>query len=221
MVVASIALLVALAGTSVAAVTALPDNSVGTDQLKGNAVVSSKVRNYSLLKTDFAPGQIPRGPQGPQGPRGPQGLQGSSGPAGVASPGYVAQVASDTSTTALTTSSTSYNDLTGAVETIIVPTGETARLYVWFSAESKCTGITGSCTVRITVDGNEINPASGSDFAFDSAGGDGTEAHSMVRVSGTLTAGSHVVKVQGATTSAATTFTIDDWAMVIERTKVS
>src|SRR5512133_308994 len=92
MVVACIALLVALTGTSFAAVGALAPNSVGTLQLKPNAVTntkiknnavnSSKVANRSLLRSDFAPGQLPAGPTGPQGPAGPAGPAGAAGPGG-------------------------------------------------------------------------------------------------------------------------------------------
>lgn len=85
MVIASVALLMALGGTSYAAVQALPRNSVGTIQLKNNAVNSAKVKNGSLRAVDFAPGQIPRGPQGPAGPAGPQGPQGPAGSSGSAS----------------------------------------------------------------------------------------------------------------------------------------
>ena len=94
MVVACIALLVALGGTSVAAVTQLARNSVGTAQLRNNAVTNPKIRNNainsakvanrSLLRTDFAPGQLPAGPTGPQGPAGPAGPAGAAGPAGPA-----------------------------------------------------------------------------------------------------------------------------------------
>lgn len=93
MVVASLALLVALGGTSMAAATQLARNSVGTPQLKdaavsnpkikNNAVNSAKVANKSLLRSDFAPGQLPAGPTGPQGPAGPTGAAGAAGPAGV------------------------------------------------------------------------------------------------------------------------------------------
>jgi hypothetical protein len=93
MVVACIALLVALGGTSVAAVSQLARNSVGPRQLqfgavinpkiRNNAVTSAKVRNRSLLRVDFAPGQLPAGPTGPQGPAGPAGAAGPAGPAGV------------------------------------------------------------------------------------------------------------------------------------------
>jgi hypothetical protein len=88
-VIASIALFVALGGSSYAAI-ALSKNSVkskhiGKGQVKRsdvgrNAVTSPKVRNSSLLAEDFAPGQLPAGATGPQGPVGPQGLQGPPGP---------------------------------------------------------------------------------------------------------------------------------------------
>jgi hypothetical protein len=83
-VIAGFALFVALGGTSVAAVTlVLPRNSVGTAQLKSNAVNSAKVKNASLLKADFAAGQLPAGPAGPAGAPGPAGSAGPPGPAGA------------------------------------------------------------------------------------------------------------------------------------------
>lgn len=81
MVVACLALLIGLGGTGYAALT-LPANSVGTLQLKANAVTSTKVKNGSLLKADFKAGQIPAGPVGPAGPAGPAGAAGPAGPAG-------------------------------------------------------------------------------------------------------------------------------------------
>src|SRR5215471_17935537 len=91
LVVAIIALIVALGGTSYAAFT-LPKNSVGTKQLKKNsvtgqrinrnAVTSAKVRNGSLLAADFKAGQLPAGPKGDKGDPGPKG---DTGPAGLAS----------------------------------------------------------------------------------------------------------------------------------------
>jgi hypothetical protein len=85
MVVGLTALFVALGGTGYAAVV-LPAHSVGTRQLKRNAVVSSKVRDFSLLRRDFKRGQLPRGPQGPAGPRGATGATGATGPAGASAP---------------------------------------------------------------------------------------------------------------------------------------
>jgi hypothetical protein len=71
--IACLALFVALTGTSVAVSNALPKNSVGTAQLKNNAVVSSKVKDGSLKAADFAAGQLPAGQPGPKGDPGPQG----------------------------------------------------------------------------------------------------------------------------------------------------
>ncbi len=93
MIVACLALLLALGGTSVAAVSQLARNSVGTPQLQTGAVTNPKLRNNavnsakvaprSLLRSDFAAGQLPAGPVGPQGPAGPAGPAGAAGPAGV------------------------------------------------------------------------------------------------------------------------------------------
>lgn len=78
MVVACIALVVALGGTSYAAIT-LPKNSVGAEQLKKNAITSAKVKDRSLLARDFKRGQLSRGPKGETGA---QGVAGPAGPAG-------------------------------------------------------------------------------------------------------------------------------------------
>jgi hypothetical protein len=75
MVVACVSLVVALSGVGYAA-TVLPRNSVGTAQLKDNAVTSAKVMNRSLKAIDFRLGQLPAGQRGPAGP--------STGPAGGA-----------------------------------------------------------------------------------------------------------------------------------------
>jgi hypothetical protein len=100
MVVAFIALLAALSGTAVA----VPGkNTVDSGDIKKgavkrsdvgtNAITSAKVRDDSLLLSDFQasertkltgpPGaQGAQGAQGPQGQQGPQGLQGPQGPPG-------------------------------------------------------------------------------------------------------------------------------------------
>jgi hypothetical protein len=105
MIVACFALLISLGGTSVAAVSQLANNSVGTRQLQNgavtarkiasnavtpakianNAINSAKVANRSLTSVDFAPGQLPAGPTGPQGPAGPTGPAGPRGPSGAIS----------------------------------------------------------------------------------------------------------------------------------------
>lgn len=82
-VVATLALFIALGGTSFAAVT-LAKNSVRSSHitngqvkradLANRAVNSAKVANQSLLAEDFKPGQLAAGPQGPQGAKGDSGI---------------------------------------------------------------------------------------------------------------------------------------------------
>ena len=88
MVVACVALIVALGGTSVAAVSALAPGSVGPVQLKAGAVTNPKLRNRSLTAADFVAGSLPRGPVGPAGPAG---AAGPAGPAGTVGPITVRQ----------------------------------------------------------------------------------------------------------------------------------
>jgi len=77
-----VALFVALGGTSYA-ISQLPANSVGTKQVKNNAITSPKVKDRSLLAKDFKPGQLPRGEKGPKGEQGPTGTTGSAGTTGA------------------------------------------------------------------------------------------------------------------------------------------
>lgn len=69
------ALFIALGGTGYA-VTALPKNSVGSQQ----------VRDGSLGAQDLAPGTLRAGPRGPRGELGAAGPAGPAGPAGAAGP---------------------------------------------------------------------------------------------------------------------------------------
>jgi hypothetical protein len=95
MVVACLALAVALGGTSYATVLNVPRHSVGTVHLKNNAVTtaklrngavtgakvrrntitSSRIQNGSLLRADFAPGQLSDDGGGQPGPPGISALQ--------------------------------------------------------------------------------------------------------------------------------------------------
>jgi hypothetical protein len=89
-VVSTFCLFVVLGGTAYAATT-LPNNSVGSAQLKANAVTSEKVKDGALLRKDFKAGQLlagPRGARGTQGPAGPPGSTGATGaPGGTGAPG--------------------------------------------------------------------------------------------------------------------------------------
>src|SRR3954462_5091013 len=90
MVVALVALFVAMGGVGYAAFK-LPKNSVGSKQIKKNAVNSSKVANGSLLAGDFKAGQVPAGKPGPPGQPGTPGDPGSPGPPAKSFDGTVAQ----------------------------------------------------------------------------------------------------------------------------------
>jgi hypothetical protein len=81
-IVAYLALFTALGGVSYAGL-ALPKNSVGSKQIRADAVKASKVKNGSLKAVDFGAGQLPAGAQGPIGPIGPQGEQGPQGETGT------------------------------------------------------------------------------------------------------------------------------------------
>jgi hypothetical protein len=220
LVIACAALAVALGGVGYAA-TVLPRNSVGVLQLKPNSVNSAKVVNGSLLRADFRSGQIPRGPAGtagPAGPAGPAGAAGTAGPAGPTNAGVSLAVKNINSSNDSTTNSTSSTDLGST--TIDVPTGNTATLVANFSAESVCYGAVGYCTVKIYVDGNEMNPNAGNDFAFDSTENNtktsnAYEAHSIVRYQVGVTAGSHTIAVQRRVSNGSIQFRLDDWALSV------
>jgi Collagen triple helix repeat (20 copies) len=67
----------------------LPSNSVGATQIKKGAVTSLKVKDGTLLASDFKAGQLPAGPQGNAGAKGdpgPQGPKGDTGPSGATGP---------------------------------------------------------------------------------------------------------------------------------------
>jgi hypothetical protein len=82
---ATLALFVALGGVSYAAVS-LPAKSVGSKQLRHNAVTSSKVKNHTLRVADLrkAAARELKGAQGPAGPKGATGPAGPTGPVGPA-----------------------------------------------------------------------------------------------------------------------------------------
>jgi hypothetical protein len=137
-------------------------------------------------------------------------------------------------TAAQVTSSTSYVDLPGATTTITVPAGQRALILARFSAESNCVdGAAGDyCTTRVRIGGVSADPASETDFAFDSIDDPsnctnalfgtqcGWESLSMDRSRGPLGPGTYTVKVQWAVTDAAVNFRLDDWSLTVERVKV-
>jgi hypothetical protein len=154
--VAFLALLVALGGTSYAALK-LPANSVGSKQLKKNAVTSTKVKNSavttakiknsavtsakvkngSLVASDFKPGAVPAGPAGPAGPIGPQGPQGDKGDKGDKGD-------SNTFT---------YNRTANAGENITIAT------FGPFTLKGNCTGTTANPSAQWTISTSQDHSA--------------------------------------------------------------
>jgi hypothetical protein len=72
-VVATLALFIALGGSSYAAITITGRN------VRNGSLTTSDIRNHSLLSRDFKTGQLPAGKTGPQGPQGAQGAPGARG----------------------------------------------------------------------------------------------------------------------------------------------
>ena len=75
------ALVFAMGGTGYALT--LPKNSVGSKQIRKNAVTNAKVKNRTLRASDFALGQLPGGARGAPGAAGAPGATGLTGPAGA------------------------------------------------------------------------------------------------------------------------------------------
>lgn len=108
MFVSILALIIALGGTSYAAVVVTSANvrnesltgadvrngSLAGADVRNGSIRSADVGDRSLLARDFAAGQLPQGATGPQGPAGAQGAQGPAGPSasitGVAAGGHLA-----------------------------------------------------------------------------------------------------------------------------------
>jgi len=85
-VVATVALFIAIGGSSYAALTVtgaqVRDGSLTGRDVHNASLTGSDVRDRSLRFADFAPGQLPAGPAGPAGPQGPKGDAGATGPQG-------------------------------------------------------------------------------------------------------------------------------------------
>jgi hypothetical protein len=127
--------------------------------------------------------------------------------------------------------STEFADVPGAATTVTVLPNTQAFILIRFSAESDCfaPGTQAHCSLRIMVGDVEAEPASGTDFHFDSADGisgsarDLSESHSMDRSVGPLGSGAYTVKVQWAVinlfegSGSGIFFTLDDWSLTVER----
>jgi hypothetical protein len=116
------------------------------------------------------------------------------------------------------TSSLSFVNVTTA-NVVIPATFDESRIVARFSAESLCTA-SSWCSVRILVDGVEMNPVVGTNFAFDSPGDEGS-GNMIERTSGVVASGTHVVAVQAAIVGSSGTLSLDDWQLTLEVWKAS
>jgi hypothetical protein len=87
-VMATVAVFIALGGSSYAAVTItgkqVVDSSLRGRDIRNSSLTSADIKNRSLRALDFGPGQLPAGAAGPQGPQGPKGDNGDPGVPGSA-----------------------------------------------------------------------------------------------------------------------------------------
>jgi hypothetical protein len=153
---ATMALVLALGGTSYAAI-----------KLPRNSVTSKTVKDRSLLSKDFKRGQLPagkKGPAGPAGPQGAQGPQGATGPAGATAAVYKA-----------TASGPAMAPGDQTVASITLPGGGNWVVTAKFIANN-ATAVETILNCRLTIDGvaKDDLGAAGTDF-----GATGDAAHTL------------------------------------------
>lgn len=142
----------------------------------------------------------------------------------IVSGGAINQVKVARSDESTGTTSSSYVDIPAATTQVNVPSGQRALLLARFSAESIC-GAGSWCSVRIVaVKGGverQMEPAAGTDFAFDSPDNvtELWESNSMDR-SLLVGSGTYTVKAQAAVIGGGS-FALDDWSLTVERAKAS
>jgi hypothetical protein len=152
-VIASIALLVALGGTSWAAVTLAP-RSVNNAALQTGAVNSRVIQNGQVKSSDLGAGVIRRGPAGQQGPSGPSGPSGPAGSSDAYSRFLNGPIAVPSSPTTLTS--------------LTIPAA--GKYVAWAKAYFSNSGVgtSGTVTCGLTagtdLDASQTFLASGSDF---------------------------------------------------------
>jgi hypothetical protein len=190
LVIACLALTVALGGTGYAAIT-LPRNSVGTKQLKKNAVISSKVKNRSLKRVDFATGQLPRGARGATGATGAQGPQGTGN---TCNAGQVSSNPQPTSIERYVNVSTTWTDIASC--SITLTASHKVLIVGQYTAQSNSNE--GDAFARVYVDGALADGTYWANVSAQTPGtGTGRATLPVSRVV-TLAAGAHTITLQGA-----------------------
>jgi len=159
---ATLALVMAMGGTSYAAITITGTNikngSVKATDLASGSVTSAKVRNGTLQRKDFQAGQLlpgAPGPEGVQGVQGAQGAQGLTGDAGTPATKLFAVVHA-TDATLLAQSGVSSFAHTGTGEYTIV-FNQAIGSCAWVATPGGRNGGTSSTNNRVvTLSGNAV-----------------------------------------------------------------
>jgi hypothetical protein len=168
--VALIALFIALGGSAYAA-TQVPGDSVGTKQLKREAVTPGKLS--SKAKAALAGPAGPTGPSGPQGDRGPRGQEGARGAAGTTGN---EPVVIDTNANATAFAADSPVPVTGTTSWTAAP-GELGLLTGRFTASlAGAPGSEEGCSANVVIldNGKQVSRVSGGRFQETFAASSGT-----------------------------------------------
>jgi hypothetical protein len=195
-VMATMAVFIALGGSSYAAVTlgrnSVKSRNIAPGQVRAsdigtNAVTAAKVRNGSLGGADFAAGQIPTGPRGPAGP---PGAKGDPGPGGVRAyahvtrtvgGGFALDTARSKNVVNVTLPSTGNNDR----PCVILPAGIDAPTAVAIgTVDAQNTDTSETAEVQHRVGGEAAQGCGGNSLALflkrNGAGGTGTIAFNVL-----------------------------------------
>jgi hypothetical protein len=183
--VAVLALVVAMGGTSYAALS-IGRNSVGSKQLRSNAVKSAKVKNGSLLARDFKAGQLPAGAPGATGAAGPQGVAGPQGEAGPTQ--GKARGFSDPAAASL-----------AVTDKFTITTTTPGSLYVSASLDTAVGGCTAAADCKfhfgLYVDGKPV-PGTKVEVGYPANSGHGFQNLSTVGIAPGIEPGDHLVELR-------------------------
>ena len=186
--VALLALVIALGGTSYAAVQ-LPKNSVGTKQLRTKAVTPAKLSQE--VRTQLAAAGV-AGPQGAPGPKGDPGAKGDTGEKGeTGEKGDLGPTSAGIGGVNVSVTPTAGTPMT-TTTTVTLPKPGKVLVLVMGSFSVQCTS---SCARQITVqiDGTTVPGAVGSVVA--NAGAEATQAIDIAGILPDVAAGTHTVTI--------------------------
>jgi hypothetical protein len=182
-VMATIAVFIALGGSSYAAITITGKNvknsSLTGRDIKNSSLTTSDVKNRSLLSADFKAGQLPAGPQGPKGDKG------DTGPPGPT----VASVSSGLDPSASPNNTYGAGTITTTQSGKILVQGSVSEFTLACSAGGSC-----NVDLGLRLDGSPI-PGSGQSFS----GGASTNKQinaTTYGLSASVPAGTHTFSLQ-------------------------